>query len=142
MDSTEHTRMSLEVIQSQLPEDPYDVDRPQHQKILLVLNGFYQTYKGMDVSPTVTLPVLLSKAVFKESATMRSLMHNVQTKLRVFREWYQDPVAGFSFDNVQVRIPYPHARSSSCNYSKSLSLHLPWKESRGFCSALSSQAPC
>jgi len=29
----EHTKMSLDVFESQLPEDPYDVERPQHQKI-------------------------------------------------------------------------------------------------------------
>ena len=40
MDSTDHSKLKLEVLLSQLNEDPFDVDRP-HQKILLVLHKFY-----------------------------------------------------------------------------------------------------
>ena len=68
----------------------------------------YQTCKDMGIHLVTALPILLSKNVFKENATMRSLIDNVNAKLRQLREWYQDPVSGFSFDNVQVRIPYPH----------------------------------
>ena len=55
MDSTEHTKMALEVSHDHLPEDPYDAERPQHQGLLLVLDGFYKTYKDLDISPMVAL---------------------------------------------------------------------------------------
>ena len=105
MDST-LLKLKLDVLLSQLSEDPFDVDRPQHQKILSVLNKFYQICKDMGVDAQTSLPILLSKHVFKESATMRSLIDNVNAKLRQFKDWYQNPVDNFSFARVQVRIAY------------------------------------
>ena len=96
MDSTDHSKLKLEVLLSQLNEDPFDVDRPQHQKILSVLNKFYQICKDMGIDAQTSLPILLSKHVFKESATMRSLIENVYAKLREFMQCFHNPVDGFS----------------------------------------------
>jgi len=110
MDSTDHSKLKLEVLLSQLSEDLFDVERPQHRKILLVLHKFYLTCKdtGIDAQTALQVPILLSKHVFKESATMHSLIDNVNAKLRQFKEWYHSPVEGFSFDDVQVKLAYPH----------------------------------
>ena len=108
MDSTDHSKLKLAVLLSQLSEDLFDVERPQHQKILLVLHKFYLTCKDMGIDAQTALPILLSKHVFKESATMHSLIDNVNAKLREFKQCYQNPVENFSFDDVQVRIAYPH----------------------------------
>jgi len=42
----------------------------------------------MGIDAQTALPILLSKHVFKESATMRSLIDNVNAKLRQFKDWY------------------------------------------------------
>ena len=88
----DHSKLKLEVLLSQLSEDLFDVERPQHQKILLVLHKFYLTCKDMGIDAQTALPILLSKHVFKESATMHSLIDNVNAKLRQFKEYYHSPV--------------------------------------------------
>ena len=108
MEQTDNSKLKLEVLLSQLSENQYDVERTQHQKILLVLHKFSLTCKDMGIDAQTALPILLSKHVFKESATMHSLIDNVNAKLREFKEYFQNPVDGFSFDDVQVRLPHPH----------------------------------
>ena len=62
MDSTDSTKLKLEVLLSQLSEDPFDVERSQHQKTLLVLHKFYLTCKDMGIDAQIALPILLFKA--------------------------------------------------------------------------------